>query len=73
MLIVEDEESIRVPLGALLPGEGYAVDAAENAIQAQTLLSSDVWDVVVSDIVLPGVSGVERLKSIRAAAPLTFR
>lgn len=69
ILIVDDERSIRVPLRTFLMAEGHEVEIAENAAQAQALLSNGVWDVVVTDIVLPGISGVELLKTIRAAAP----
>ncbi len=69
ILIVDDEKSIRLTLSAFLRGEGYEVATAEDADQARTLLASGAWDAVVTDIVLPGVSGVELLKAIRAAAP----
>ncbi len=69
ILVVDDEKSIRVPFRTFLLAEGHEVEIAEDAVQAQALLSNDVWDVVVTDIVLPGISGVELLKTIRAAAP----
>lgn len=37
--------------------------------QAQALLAQGDWDVVVTDIVMPGLSGIELLKAIRSAAP----
>jgi len=69
ILIVDDERAIRVPLRAFLAREGYEVEIAADATEAQALLSTGVWDVVVTDIVLPGISGVELLKTIRATAP----
>jgi len=69
ILIVDDEKGIRVPLRAFLLEKGYEVEIAEDATQAQAMLLNGVWDVVVTDIVLPGISGVELLKTIRAAAP----
>ena len=69
VLIVDDEKNIRVTLRTFLQDEGYAVEVAEDAARAQQLLSSGVWDVVVSDIAMPSVSGVDLLKAIRAAAP----
>lgn len=69
VLVVDDEKSIRVTLRAFLQREGYAVDVAADAEQARKMLASGDWDVVVTDIVLPGVSGVELLKSIRAVSP----
>ncbi len=69
ILIVDDEKSIRLTLSAFLQDEGYEVATAEDADRACALLANGAWDVVVTDIVLPGVSGVELLKAIRAAAP----
>jgi two-component system sensor histidine kinase UhpB len=70
ILVVDDEKNIRMTLRVFLQDKGYAVDTAEDADQALALLSNGAWDVVVTDIVLPGMSGVELLKAIRAAAPL---
>jgi DNA-binding response OmpR family regulator len=69
ILIVDDEKSIRLTLRAFLQDGGYEAGTADDATQAQALLCKDAFDVVVTDIVLPGVSGVELLKAIRAAAP----
>lgn len=69
VLIVDDERSIRLTLRAFLQEQGYAVETAEDATQALERLAQGAWDVIVSDIILPGLSGVELLKKIRAAAP----
>lgn len=70
ILIVDDEKSIRLVLRAFLEKlEGYEVDLAEDVHQAWALLMKGAFDVVVTDIVLPGLSGVELLQMIRAAAP----
>ncbi len=69
ILVVDDEKSIRLTLRAFLQDGGYEAETADDATQAQTLLSRNAYDVVVSDIILPGVSGVELLRAIRAAAP----
>lgn len=69
VLVVDDEKSIRVTLHAILQDAGYEVEVADDADQARAMLANGVWDVVLTDIVLPGRSGVELLKSIHAAAP----
>jgi signal transduction histidine kinase len=69
VLIVDDEKSIRLVLRSFLCEAGYDVEVAEDADRARQALSAGVWDVVLSDIVLPGVSGVALLKEIRQAAP----
>ena len=69
ILVVDDERSIRLTLCAMLEPERYKVEVAEDADQALALLSHGLWDAVVTDIILPGISGVGLLKAIRAAAP----
>ncbi len=69
VLVVDDEKSIQVTLRSFLQEAGYEVEIAGDADHARRLLSNGAWDVVVTDIVLPGVSGIELLKSIHAAAP----
>ena len=69
VLVVDDEKSIRRTLGEFLRAEGYEVVEAEDAESAQRCLGEDGFDVVVTDIVLPRVSGVELLRRIQACAP----
>jgi putative nucleotidyltransferase with HDIG domain len=69
ILVVDDEKNVRLSVQEFLRDAGYEVDAAEDAQRARELLANSLWDVVVTDIVLPGLSGVELLKAIRAAAP----
>ena len=69
VLIVDDELSIRTTLRSMLARFGYQVDVAENADEALQILSQGAYDVVLSDIVLPRVSGVALLKEIRRASP----
>ncbi len=69
ILVVDDEKSIRVMISAFLQGQGYMVEVAQDADEARKMLSTCEWDVVLTDIILPGVSGVELLKTIRELAP----
>jgi signal transduction histidine kinase len=69
ILIVDDEKSIRITLRAFLKDAGYDVAVAEDAQAAQAILKRETFDVVVSDIILPRVSGVALLKQIRETAP----
>ena len=69
ILIVDDEESIRVTLESFLQKVGYEVDTAENVETAHRLLGAATFDVVVSDIVMPRFSGVELLQSIHRDSP----
>jgi DNA-binding response OmpR family regulator len=69
VLVVDDEKSVRLSVQQFLRDAEYEADVAEDAQRARALLANGLWDVVVTDIVLPGVSGVDLLKAIRAAAP----
>ena len=69
ILIVDDEPSIRDSLHAVLSAEGYGVDLAGDLPEAIGFLAERTYDVVVSDVKLPGGGGIELLDSIRAACP----
>jgi two-component system sensor histidine kinase/response regulator len=69
VLVVDDEKSIRISLREFLVADDYTVEVAADAQEALKLLGDHDFDVVVSDIVLPGISGIELLQAIRAAAP----
>jgi signal transduction histidine kinase len=69
VLVVDDEKSIRVGLCSLLTDAGYAAETAEDARAVHSMLSRGAYDVVVSDIVLPRVSGLALLQQIRQTAP----
>jgi len=69
ILVVDDEQGIRITLKKFLKEAGYEVHIAENADAAIKLLRQIEFDVVLSDIILPRVTGVDLLKAIREAAP----
>jgi len=69
VLVVDDEKSIRTSVQAFLRDAGYEVEIAVDAQSARELLAGGDYDVVVSDIILPGASGVTLLKAIRDASP----
>jgi len=69
ILIVDDEASIRITLAAFLRDDGYEADVAEDVPHAQKHLSRTDYDVVVSDIVLPRVSGVSLMQQLQETAP----
>ena len=69
VLVVDDERSIRITLGEFLRRDGHTVESAETAEAARSMLQSGGFDVVLSDIILPQLNGVELLRAIREAAP----
>ena len=71
ILIVDDELSMREFLTILLEREGYAVKSAGSAEQALALLDSSMFDLVISDVQMPGLGGIELLGRIKAITPET--
>ncbi len=71
ILIVDDEEMVRRPLRKKLSWSGYHCEEASNAEEALEKLKSNTPDLVILDIKMPGKSGIELLREIRASYPET--
>ena len=64
VLVVDDDESIRTMLLAVLRRAGFAADAAANAAEALSRLDTTNYSAVVLDVVMPGVSGIEVIRHL---------
>ena len=71
LLIVEDDESLRLIVQMQLTKRGYETVSAPNAEQAVEVLKQSRQNLVITDLHLPGMSGMELLKTIRAEFPGT--
>src|SRR6185436_4846388 len=71
ILVVDDEQMIREALRGTLTPEAYAVQAVDNAMQAIAELEKQEWDVVLADLSLPRVSGLELLDRVKRSWPAT--
>ncbi|MEW5826031.1 MAG: HD domain-containing phosphohydrolase [Candidatus Bipolaricaulota bacterium] len=71
VLIVDDERSIRATLAEFIQMDGHQVRTAENSAEALRLLAERAADVVVTDILLPGMDGVELLRRVHGMQPTT--
>lgn len=69
ILIVDDEATARMSLAEILQLEGYRVTIAEDGEKALEVLDEDIFDVMVLDIKMPGIDGVEVLKRIGQTLP----
>jgi two-component system response regulator RegX3 len=68
VLVVEDEQSLREPLVYLLQKEGYQTLEAEDGIKAIALFEAEQPDLILLDLMLPGKSGGEVCRAIRATS-----
>ncbi|HEX4680415.1 MAG TPA: response regulator [Gaiellaceae bacterium] len=66
ILVIDDEDVIRMLVVEILESAGYDVTSAESAERALALLEKAEFDLVVSDVVMPGLSGLELLEAVRA-------
>ena len=70
LLIVEDEESYREPLVYQLTREGYAVSAAATGEEAWEIFTRGGIDLVLLDVMLPGIGGIELCRRMREQSRL---
>ena len=66
ILIVEDNEMIRVAIEHLMDKEGFLVAVANNGAEAYRLLDSIKFDMVLTDMMMPEVNGMEVIKHIKS-------
>ena len=69
ILLVEDEKITRITLTQTLGKEGYDVTSCDDGRQALNLLQANRYDILITDLRLPGVNGMELLKAAKDRAP----
>jgi signal transduction histidine kinase len=69
VLVVEDEPGMRATLAAILEEEGYRVVACQDGAEVLRCISKTPVDVVIADLNLPDISGLEILTSLRGTHP----
>ena len=69
VLIIDDEENIRKSLSIILNENGYDADSAKNGEEAIKKTAERYYNILLIDIVLPDINGVELLTRIRDAKP----
>lgn len=68
VVIVEDDPTVRRAVGAYLRANGYAVSAYGDGVSARAALAESIPDVVIVDRMLPGISGDELCREVRAVS-----
>ncbi|MDX9785618.1 MAG: sigma-54 dependent transcriptional regulator [Desulfobacterales bacterium] len=69
VLIVDDEKAIRQSLSGILSDEGFEVSAAANGYEALQMIEAEAPDLVLLDIWMQGIDGIETLKEIKKDHP----
>jgi len=69
VLIVDDEEMMHELLERILSKEGFEVDKASSGKEALDKLETKKVDLIISDIKMPGMDGLELLKAVRSKYP----
>jgi DNA-binding NarL/FixJ family response regulator len=65
VLVVDDEKSIRISLKRMIEKENYQVETAINGDTALKILEKNHYDVVITDIMMLGISGIKLLQKIK--------
>ncbi len=71
VLIVDDESAIRDIIRTSLEGEGHSARCVANVLEARQQLIDNTYDLVITDLSMPGENGIELVRHVRRATPKT--
>ena len=69
ILVVDDEDAIRLTLDTMLRRRGYAVTTAGSGAEALTLIDQQPFDLLLLDLMMPGLSGLDVARHAREQQP----
>ena len=72
ILVVDDEESMRIGCTQALAEEGHRVRTAENGQRALALIGRESFDVILLDLKMPGIAGMDVLRQIKESDPTSI-
>lgn len=65
ILLIDDEKDVRESVAQVLSRAGYRVETADNAELGLAMLEENDFDLLISDIIMPGIDGVQTIKAVR--------
>jgi CheY-like chemotaxis protein len=68
-LLVDDNQLVAEAMQMVLEGEGFYVEAASNGLHALAMLQNFVPDIVITDVVMPDMDGLQFIRSVREIRP----
>lgn len=71
ILVVDDEPSLRDVLSIMLKKAGYATSTAADGDEAVTRINKEIYDLVITDLKMPGMGGMDVLKAVKSSSPET--
>lgn len=71
ILLAEDEKDLREVVAAYLEYQGYQVDAVSNGLEAAEKAATDLYDVLVMDVMMPRMDGITAMRRIRESGNTT--
>src|SRR2546428_1657606 len=71
ILIVEDDDPIRALFGDLVGALGHRADLARDGAEALEMFDPDLHDVVITDLLMPGMLGLDEFQELRGRRPET--
>src|SRR5512134_3953417 len=69
IMVVDDEEIVRDSLGSWLEEDGYSVEAVESGKKALERLPAKAWDLMLVDLKMPGMDGIQLMDEVHKTAP----
>ena len=69
ILLVDDEKAVRILVAAALEYDNYKVDIAENGAEAIQYLDKHLYDLVITDYMMPEMDGLELIRIIKSKYP----
>ena len=65
ILLIDDEKDVRDAVAQILSRAGYRVETTDNAEMGLAMLEENDFDLLITDIIMPGIDGVQAIKAVR--------